>query len=36
MDREDSFNTQVCSSNCGDILGDWGEVGEPCEAIQHN
>jgi len=36
MDHEDSFNEKVTSFYSCEILGDWGEVGEPSEAIQHN
>ena len=36
MDREDSFKEDVSSFDCGDVLRDWDEVGEPSEAIQHN
>jgi len=35
MDREDSFNEEVSSFTCCDVLGDWDEVGERSEAIQH-
>ena len=33
MDGEDSFNEQVSSFDCGDILRDRDEVGKPSEAI---
>ena len=36
VDREDSSNEDVGSFNCCDVLRGWDEVGEPCEAIQHN
>jgi len=36
MDREDSFNEEISRFDCSDVLGDWDEVGEPSEAIQHN
>ena len=36
VDREDSFDEDVGSFDCSDILRDWDEVGEPSEAIQHN
>ena len=36
MDREDSFNEDVNSFDCCDVLRDWDEVDEPSEAIQHN
>ena len=36
MDREYSFNQDVSSFDCCDVLTDWDEVGEPSEAIQHN
>ena len=36
VDREDSFNEDVSSFDCCDILRYWDEVGEPSEAIQHN
>ena len=36
VDREDSFNEDIGSFDCCDILRDWDEVGEPSEAIQHN
>ena len=35
VDREDSLNEDIGSFNCCDVLGDWDEVGEPSEAIQH-
>jgi hypothetical protein len=36
VDREDSFDEEVSSLDCCDILRDWNEVGKPREAIQHN
>ena len=36
VDREDSFNENVGSFDCCDVLGNWDEVGETSEAIQHN
>ena len=36
VDREDSFNEDVCSFDCCDILRNWDEVGETSEAIQQN
>ena len=36
VDREDSFNEDVSSFDCCDVLRYWDEVGEPSEAIQHN
>ena len=36
VDREDSFNEEIGSFDCCDILRDWDEGGEPSEAIQHN
>ena len=36
MDKEDSFNEDVGSFDCCDVLRDWDDVGEPSEAIQHN
>ena len=36
MDREESFNEDVGSFDCCDVLRDWDEVGEPSEAYQHN
>ena len=33
VDREDSFDEDVGSFACCDILRDWDEVGEPSEAI---
>ena len=36
MDREDSFNEDIGSFDCHDVLRYWDEVGEPSEATQHN
>ena len=36
VDREDSFDEDVGSFDCCDILRDWDEVDESSEAIQHN
>ena len=36
VDREDSFNEDVSSFDCCDVLGYWDEVGKLSEAIQHN
>ena len=36
VEREDSFNEDVGSFDCCDVLRDWNEVGETSEAIQHN
>ena len=36
VDRDDSFNEDVSSFDCCDVLRYWDEVGEPSEAIQHN
>ena len=36
VDREVSFNEDVGSFDCCDVLRDWDEVGEPSEAIQPN
>ena len=36
MDREDSFNKDVSSFDCCDVLRNWDEVGEISEAIQQN
>ena len=36
MDRGDSFDEDVGSFDCCDILRDRDEGGEPREAIQHN
>ena len=36
VDRKDSFNEDVSSFDCCDVLRYWDEVGEPSEAIQHN
>jgi len=36
MEREDSFNQVVSRFDCCDVLGDWDEVGEPSDTIQHN
>ena len=36
VDREDSFNEDVSSFDCFDVLRDWDKVGEPSEAIQYN
>ena len=36
MDREDSFNEDVTSFNCCDVLRDRDEVGKPSHAIQQN
>ena len=35
VDREYSFNEDVSSFDCCDVLRYWDEVGEPSEAIQH-
>ena len=36
VDREHSFDQDVGSFDCCDILRDWDKVGEPSEAIQPN
>ena len=36
VDREDSFNQDVSSFDCCDVLRDWDEVGKTSEAIQQN
>ena len=36
MDREDSFNQDVSSFDCCDVLRYWDEVDEPSEVIQNN
>jgi len=36
MDSEDSFNEEISSFNRGNVLGDWDQVGEPSQEIQHN
>ena len=34
VDRDDSFNEDIGSFDCCDVLRDWDEVGKPSEAIQ--
>ena len=36
VDRQDSFNEDVSSFDCCDVLRDWDEVGESSEAIKYN
>ena len=36
VDGEDSFDKEVSSFDCCNVLRYWDEVGEPSEAIQHN
>ena len=36
VDREDSFNDDIGSFDCCDVLRDKDAVGEPSEAIQHH
>ena len=36
VDRGGSFNGDVTSFNCCDVLRNWDEVGETREAIQQN
>ena len=36
MDREDSFNEDVGSFDCCDVLRNWDKVDETSEAIQQN